>query len=123
MQAAAWFGFTAAVGHSSGTTSCKQKQQLQAMISPLSSPRVTSTITNCPHMPPNPLALSSIVCCAFPAGICLSVLLPAEPLLWERFQHSTLVSSWRRYFAFSLAVEQKLDPHGKYIFAGEAGAR
>lgn len=54
----------------------------------------------------------------FVTGICLSVLLPAEPLLWERFQHSTLVSSWRRYFAFSLAVEQKLDPQGKYIFAG-----
>jgi hypothetical protein len=47
------------------------------------------------------------------------VLLPAKPLLWEGFQHSTLVSSWRRYFAFSLAVEQKLDPQGKYIFAGE----
>eukprot|EP00882_Tetradesmus_deserticola_P021218 GHRQ01022971.1.p1 GENE.GHRQ01022971.1~~GHRQ01022971.1.p1 ORF type:complete len:297 (+),score=73.84 GHRQ01022971.1:98-988(+) len=54
----------------------------------------------------------------FVTGICVSVLLPAKPLLWERFQHSTLVSSWRRYFAFSLAVEQKLDPEGKYIFAG-----
>eukprot|EP00879_Flechtneria_rotunda_P000818 GHRR01000942.1.p1 GENE.GHRR01000942.1~~GHRR01000942.1.p1 ORF type:complete len:378 (+),score=36.87 GHRR01000942.1:444-1577(+) len=54
----------------------------------------------------------------FVTGLVLSVFLPAEPLLWERFQHSTLVSSWRRYFNFSFAIEQKLDPHGKYIFAG-----
>jgi hypothetical protein len=53
----------------------------------------------------------------------VSVLLPAKPLLWEGFQNSTLVSSWRRYFAFSLAVEQKLDPQGKYIFAGEGRCR
>ncbi|KAF8056113.1 DGAT2D [Scenedesmus sp. PABB004] len=52
------------------------------------------------------------------AVLLVSVFLPAEPLLWERFQHSTLVSSWRRYFSFSVAIEQKLDPAGKYIFAG-----
>eukprot|EP00775_Hariotina_reticulata_P009197 gene9197-9364_t len=50
-------------------------------------------------------------------GLVLSVLLPAEPLLWEWFQLSTLVSSWRRYFQFSIAVEQKLDAQGQYIFA------
>lgn len=52
------------------------------------------------------------------AGIIVSVFLPAEPLLWEWFQYSTLVSSWRRYFKFSVAIEQKLDPTGKYVFAG-----
>eukprot|EP00878_Enallax_costatus_P016076 GHUV01016857.1.p1 GENE.GHUV01016857.1~~GHUV01016857.1.p1 ORF type:complete len:299 (+),score=36.27 GHUV01016857.1:955-1851(+) len=51
-------------------------------------------------------------------GIVISVFLPAEPLLWEWFQHSTLVSSWRRYFQFSVAIEHKLDPTGKYVFAG-----
>jgi hypothetical protein len=59
-----------------------------------------------------------LVLLAHVTGIVLSVLLPAEPLLWEWFQHSTLVSSWRRYFQFSIAVEQKLDERGKYIFAG-----
>lgn len=44
--------------------------------------------------------------------------MPAEPLLWLGFQHSTLVSSWRRYFKFSFVLEQKLDQDGRYIFAG-----
>jgi hypothetical protein len=53
-----------------------------------------------------------------PAALVLSVLLPAEPLLWLWFQHSTLVSSWRRYFQFSFVLEQNLDQSERYIFAG-----
>jgi hypothetical protein len=53
-----------------------------------------------------------------PAALTLSVFAPAKPLLWVGFQHSTLVSSWRRYFQFSFVMEQKLDQEGRYIFAG-----
>jgi hypothetical protein len=55
---------------------------------------------------------------ARPAALVFSVLLPAKPLLWLGFQHSTLVSSWRRYFNFSFVVEEKLNQDGRYIFAG-----
>lgn len=48
----------------------------------------------------------------------MSVFAPAEPLLWLGFQHSTLVSSWRRYFKFSFVIDHKLDQEGRYIFAG-----
>jgi hypothetical protein len=69
-----------------------------------------------------PLLLSAlsprIVTLACPAAIVVSVFMPAEPLLWLGFQHSTLVSSWRRYFKFSFVLEQKLDQDGRYIFAG-----
>jgi hypothetical protein len=47
-----------------------------------------------------------------------SVALPARPLLWVAFQRCVLVSSWRRYFAFSFVVEEQLDQQGRYIFAG-----
>jgi hypothetical protein len=56
-----------------------------------------------------------------PAALVFSVLLPAKPLLWLGFQHSTLVSSWRRYFNFSFVVDEKLNQDGRYIFAGLCG--
>lgn len=54
----------------------------------------------------------------FIAALTLSVFAPAKPLLWIGFQHSTLVSSWRRYFQFSFVMDEKLDQEGRYIFAG-----
>jgi hypothetical protein len=56
--------------------------------------------------------------CLRPAALTLSVFAPAKPLLWIGFQHSTLVSSWRRYFQFSFVMDEKLDQEGRYIFAG-----
>ena len=32
------------------------------------------------------------------AAICATALLPAEPLLWERFLGNPVFRSWRRYF-------------------------
>lgn len=64
--------------------------------------------------PPAPAVLT----CVCPAALTLSVFAPAKPLLWLGFQHSTLVSSWRRYFQFSFVMEEKLDQEGRYIFAG-----
>jgi hypothetical protein len=52
------------------------------------------------------------------AAVVLTVLLPPAPLLWVRFQHSALVSSWRRYFRFSFVVDHKLDQDARYVFAG-----
>jgi len=46
----------------------------------------------------------------------LTVLLPAQPLNWQRFLKSWVLSTWRDYFSFSYLLESH-EPEKDYIFA------
>ncbi|KIZ03443.1 hypothetical protein MNEG_4518 [Monoraphidium neglectum] len=51
------------------------------------------------------------------AGIWGTVLLPAEPLLWERFLGNPVFKSWRRYFRYSVAYDVPIDLSKNYVYA------
>mmetsp|Transcript_22134 Transcript_22134/g.61235 ORF Transcript_22134/g.61235 Transcript_22134/m.61235 type:complete len:334 (-) Transcript_22134:512-1513(-) len=45
-----------------------------------------------------------------------TLLLPAKPVLWKRFNRSWVFSTWRRYFHFSFLLEEVAKKNGRYVF-------